>query len=127
MAVLSENAIIRRTASRSLNVGTVSEMVGQDSRTRHLVLLLEDHDSIEVDLLGGSLAIRFDHDRKLDQAGRRHDLRGVILERLTRAQMLDRHGDLAFMSDDQWHQARLKSRRGLLGLGPPPKYGPRRS
>ena len=44
-------------------------------------------------LLGG-LAVGLDHDRELDQAGRRHRLVLAMEERLARLQVLDRHGDL---------------------------------
>ena len=74
VAVLSEKAIMRRTASRSLNVAPGREVISEYPRARHLVLLFQDDDGVQVDLPGGGLAIRFDHDGKLDQARRRHDL-----------------------------------------------------
>ncbi len=76
-------------------------MIGQHARARHLVGLFERDDRIEVDLLGGRLAVSLDHDRELDQAGRRHHLVGVVRERLARAQMLDCDGDLALVCLDQ--------------------------
>ena len=104
VAVLSEKTIMRRTASRSLNVVPSEKWYGQDSRSRHLVLFSEGDDGVEVDLPGSRLAIRFDHDRELDQAGRRHDDGRLVNERLACLEVLDRDGDLSFVRIDERHQ-----------------------
>ena len=103
--MLSEKAIISRTASRSRNVAPVGEVVRQDPRARHLVFLLERDERVEVHLLVGGLAIRLDHHRELDQAGRRHDLVGVIAVGLAAAQVLDRDGHLPLVGLDDRQQA----------------------
>ena len=76
-----------------------------------LVFLLERDQSIEIDLLGGRLAIGFDHDRKLDQAGGGHRDVGVVTERLAGAKMLDGDRDLALVGRDQGLSRDSESRR----------------
>ena len=116
VAVLSENAIMSRTASRSVNVAPAVKWLVRTPEPGYLVLLLEDDHGIHVDLLGGGLAVDLDHDRKLDQARRRHDVAGLVSKRLARPEMLDRHGNLALVRPDQGHDPRLESRR-CAGLG----------
>ncbi len=92
----------------------VGEVGRQDARAGHLVRLLERDRLVEVDLLLGRLAVRLDHDRELDQAGRDHRLVGVVGERLARLQVLDGHRDLPLVGLDQRREPRLQ---GLPGRG----------
>src|SRR5205085_2429200 len=54
------------------------------------------------------LAIRLDHDRQLDQAGRRHRLVGFVAERLARFEMFYRDRDVSFVSRDEGRQSRAQ-------------------
>ncbi len=102
---------MRWTASRSGNVAPSREVLRQDPRPRDLVLLGQGDGGVEVDFPLRRLAVGFDHDRELDQAGRRHRLVGVVGERLAGPEVLDGDRHLPPVGLDQGHQPRFERAR----------------
>ena len=105
VAELSEYAIISRMASRSVNVAPGENCVERMPLPGVLSSSSNVTDIRQVDLSRGRLAVGLDHDRQLDEAGRRHGLVGPMSEQVARREMLYRDRHFAFVRRDQRLQA----------------------